>query len=144
MFALPASSIEPRRLDAIAGRQGSRSIGCKLRRSVALTRPAAAAFVDVAAHGDRRRAVAPAQNRIFHADVDLADLRQRNFARRACRASVKSPSRAGSSRSAPALRATTSTERMSSRTWVTGMPVNRNCSCCAASLELSRMRCSRS
>ena len=47
--------------------------------------------------------------------------------------SEKSASRAGSRRLSPALRATTGTLRIFSRTCVTGMPVSKNCSCWAAS-----------
>ena len=36
------------------------------------------ALGNVAAHGDRRRAIAATQDRVFHADLDGSDLRQRN------------------------------------------------------------------
>ena len=58
--------------------------------------------------------------------------------------SVKSSSRAGSSRASPPERAITWTVRISSRTAVTGTPVSRNCSCCATALDVNPTACRRS
>jgi hypothetical protein len=70
-------------------------------------------------------AIAAAQDRVFHADLYLANLRQRHALSRIadqgkafdfCRVKTDIPRRA----------AMTSTERISSRTEVTGTPESRN------------------
>ena len=59
-------------------------------------------FVDIALHRDRRRAVAPSQDRVSGADLDLADLARAESGWPSWLVRVRSPSRAGSRRSGPA------------------------------------------
>ena len=76
-------------------------------------------LIDVRADRDDGYAIAALQDRFLHTDFRMPDLVERNLA--AVPAHQREIARrVGSSRSAPELRATTATLRMSSRTWVTG------------------------
>ena len=78
--ALPDSSMEPAH-DAVAARQ---FVHDRLELPGHGRRPRPAAVPSaMSPHGDRRGAVAPLQDGVFHAYLDLAHLRQRGCA--ACR-----------------------------------------------------------
>ena len=92
-LALADSSIEPAISIAIArGQLGDDRL--QLRAAPPSRPAAAAALVDVAAHGDRRHAIAASQDRVLHPHLDMADLLERDHAPVA-RVSVMSSSWAG-------------------------------------------------
>ena len=55
-------------------------IGCSARLQLHGDLRRLQGFVDVAAHGDRRHAIAAPQDRVLHAHLDMADLLERDHA----------------------------------------------------------------